>query len=368
MRTPLNGIMGLTDLALASGDSEKMRDYLVKIRKSGAVLCGLVDDTLIMSRMENDKYRLQPTPVNTAEMFSEVLEPIRALAEEKGVHLRENISARWPEYLLADRTSLQKILLNLLSNAVRYTPSGGIVTLDCRLDPQEKSHPDGVIVVSDTGAGVAADFLPHIFEPFAQENPDHADTSGSGMGLSIVKHIVDAMGGTIEVASEKGKGAVFTVRLPLEELKTPPAVPQDSGGAALLKGKHALICEDNALNLEIVKTLLERYGMEVVGAENGKLGVEAFEKSSAGWFDVVLLDLRMPVMDGFTAARAIRAMDRPDAKNVPILAVSADAYADDVQKCGDVGMNGHIAKPIDPGILYDTLVEKIGVTRGDCKK
>jgi len=362
MRTPLNGIMGYTDLALSSDDPAQVRGYLAKIRTSGAVLCGLVDDTLVMSRMENGKYVLHPVPVSTSEILREVLEPVRALAAEKGVRLEESIVAPQPRYVLADRISVQKLLLNLLTNAVRYTPPGGTVTFTCQLDPpadgqSADGQPDSIFTVADTGAGISPAFLPRLFEPFAQEHPENADTSGSGMGLAIVRRIVDAMGGTIDVQSERGKGTVFTVRLHFSEAEAPAECGDNTEKMHLLKGKRALVCEDNALNMEILSTVLRGFGMEVTCASDGKAGVEAYAASTGGWFDAVLLDLRMPVMDGISAAQAIRALDRPDAKEVPILAVSADAFADDVEKCRAAGMNGHVAKPIDPSLLYRTLSE-----------
>ena len=357
MRTPLNAIVGFTDLALESGDPAKVRDYLLKIQASSAVLSSLVGDTLIMSRIENGKYTLNPSPVDTSELLSGILEPIRALAAEKGVNFRDDVSVRCRRRVLADRLSLQKIIINLLSNAVKFTPPGGTVTLSCALDAGSGPEPDSIIRVADTGRGISREFLPHVFEPFSQENPADADASGSGLGLSIVKSLVDALGGTIDVQSEKGRGTAFTVRLHLAELPAPAqSVPAADGQAASpLQGKRALVCEDNALNLEIIRTILEQQGMATAGAENGALGADAFAKSAPGYFDAVLLDLRMPVMDGRDAARTIRSLNRSDARTVPILAVSADAYPEDVAECLAAGMNGHIAKPVDAGELVHAL-------------
>ena len=360
MRTPLNGIVGFTDLALKSDDPAEIRDYLTKIRTSGAILTNLVSDTLLMSRMENDKYALCPTVCGTAELFTGVLEPLRALAAEKGVDFTDNTAGLRQRYVSVDRLSFQKILLNLLSNAVKFTPAGGKVTLEYRLEPENGQQPESVITVSDTGEGISPEFLPRVFEPFAQEDPLRSQASGSGMGLSIVKSIVDAMGGTIGVQSEKGRGTTFTVRLHLEELPAPQR--EDGGGAPdsdRLRGKRVLVCEDNELNLEILRSVLEQQGMEVSGFENGSLGVQAFADSAPGTFDFVLLDLRMPVMDGREAARAIRALDRPDAGSVPIFAVSADAFAENVEECLRAGMNGHIAKPVDADALIETLARAL---------
>ena len=360
MRTPLNGIIGFADLALASGDPARMRDCLTKIRDSGAILSSLVNDTLIMSRLENGKYTLNPAPCDTGELFGGVIEPIRALADKKGVRFEDNIASLRRRTVRTDGLSLQKILLNLLTNAVKFTPPGGRVSLDCHLEPADGAQPETVLIVSDTGAGISREFLPHIFEPFAQEHADNADTAGSGMGLSIVRSIVTAMGGTVTVQSAPGQGTAFTVRLRLEEV-APPAekAPPEDSRTGRLRGRRVLVCEDNALNLEIVRSILSGYGMEVVGAENGRRGVELFAASPVGSFDAVLLDLRMPVMDGRSAARAIRALDRSDAAAVPIFAVSADAFPENVAECLAAGMNGHIAKPIHADELAETLADAL---------
>ena len=358
MRTPLNGIVGFTDLALESSSPAQVRDYLSKIKTSGAVLNGLVNDMLIMSRIENGKYQLKPGAFHTDEIFAGVLEPVRIMAAKKEVHFTDNLSEVRHRRVYADQLSLQKIFLNLLSNAVKFTPPGGTVTLHYELDPQSGLQPDSVITVSDTGSGMSEEFLPHVFEPFAQENGMNADTSGSGMGLSIVKSIVDAMGGTISVSSRKGAGTTFTVRLHLEEIPEENAAKagkEDMAGKPAFAGRKALVCEDNALNLEILRTILVHQGMEVVGKENGKLGLEAYEASAPGEFSCIFLDLRMPVMDGKTTAIQIRALDRADAKDVPIFAVSADAFQENVEECLAAGMNAHIAKPINVDQLLETL-------------
>ena len=355
MRTPLNGIMGFANLALKSENTDEIRDYLSKIRVSGNILSELVNDTLFMSRMENGKYALAPAPNETTEIFRGILEPVRELAREKKVIFIDNVSDLRPRHIMADRLSLQKIFINLLSNAVKFTPAGGTVSLLCRQGSQDGTQPD-IITVSDTGQGISKEFLPHIFEPFSQEAAAGSESSGSGMGLSIVKCIVDAMGGTIEVTSEKQKGTTVVVRLHVQEI-APPAAPagENLPDTGSLRGKRILVCEDNRLNLEIVKAILTRLGMEAVGVENGQLGLEAFEKSAPGSFAAILLDLRMPVLDGKATARAIRMLQRIDAESIPIFAISADAYPEDVAECKAAGMNGHIAKPVNPAELATVL-------------
>ena len=366
MRTPLNGIVGFTDLAMASDDPAEVKNYLDKIRASGSVLQGLVNDTLIMSRIENGKYVLNLAPNDVTGVIEEILEPIRETARERKIHFVEEVT-QTHRVVMIDRLSLQKILLNLLTNAMKFTPEGGTVRLGCHLDPPDGESPDTVITISDTGPGIAPESLNRVFEPFFQENPSNADASGSGMGLSIVKSIVDAMEGTIAVESGKGLGTTFTVRLHLsgasrDALTEDAQAPPDTG---VLEGRRVLICEDSSLNLEILKTILKRQGMEVDGASNGKLGVSAFKDSPPDHYDAILLDLRMPVMDGKTAARAIRDLEREDARKVPIIAVSADAYPEDIQACLDAGMDGHIAKPVDVDELLTTLIRFIGQGRPD---
>jgi len=283
-----------------------------------------------------------------AELLEEVLEPIRALAADKKVEFVDNIAQVCHKNIMVDRLNMQKIVLNLLSNAVKFTPEGGVVRFDCSGARAEDGSGMCVIRVEDTGIGVTEDFIPHMFDAFAQEDAANAGIAGSGMGLSIVKSIVDAMGGTIDVISRKGKGTVFTVRLPVTTTEqNGDKEITDAGEVEKLRGMRALICEDNELNLEIEKAILENLGMEVCSTENGSLGVEIFEQKGNGYFNVVLLDMRMPVMDGTTAARKIRAMGGEYAATVPIIAVSADAYQENVEESLAAGMNAHVSKPLD---------------------
>jgi len=356
MRTPLNGIMGFTELALESGDVSVMKDYLSKIRLSGSILSNLVNDTLIMSRIENGKYIINPSPNDMKDVVSEVIEPVRELAAQKNIVFTDNISDMGTSMVIMDRLSIQKIFLNLLSNAIKFTQPGGSVKLEGTFSEASDGKLEFVFTVADTGKGISKEFIPHIFEPFAQENPVNSDTSGSGMGLSIVKKIIDTMGGTIEVESEKDKGTKFIVSMQLAKADTVNTPERNNySGENIFEGTHALVCEDNALNLEILRSILVHAGAEVDTAKNGADGLEAFKKSKDGFYDFILLDLRMPLMDGITAARAIRALDRNDAKKVPVFAVSADAYPENIKECLDAGMNGHISKPIDINRLKNTI-------------
>jgi len=355
MRTPLNGILGYTDLALQADDPAAIHDYLGKIRVSGRLLLDLVNDTLTISKIENRKFELHPTVVDYAELVDNVVTPIRTAADAKGIRFLVDTGRAYSGYVRVDRLAWQKIFLNLLTNAVKFTPPEG--TVEFRLE--DRTATDGShstrAVVRDTGVGMDESFLPKMFEPFAQEQPTGAGSSGTGLGLSIVHHFVDTMGGTIEVQSHKGAGSVFTVTLPLEPV--PDYVPEAAKtfSAADFAGRSILLCEDNEMNAEIARSILEAKKMCVVWAANGREGAERFASSEPGEFDAVLMDIRMPVMNGYDAARAIRAQDRADAKTVPIIALSADAYDEDVQRASGAGMNAHVAKPIDPQLLYAAL-------------
>ena len=358
MRTPLNAVLGF--IRLAQKDSlppDQRREYLGKAESSGALMLDLINDTLTMSKASSGKLELHPEPTDTEELGESITTPIRALAAQKDVALVMDKSGYRPRTILADRLALQKIFLNILNNAVKYTPPGGHVWVTVYDDPKDAPEPELVFVIRDDGIGISAEFLPHIFEPFRQEKRQGYDSAGTGLGLSIVRQLVDRMGGTIEAQSEKDRGTTFTVRLRFREAEgaaaRPPEAGQDDSGR--LAGKRVLLCEDNALNREIAVALLRERKIGADIAENGEAGVRMFADGGPGRYDAVLMDLRMPVMDGYAAAKALRALDRPDAKTVPILAMTADAFDDDVRRCLDAGMNGHIAKPIDPEALYRAL-------------
>jgi signal transduction histidine kinase len=358
MRTPLNAILGFAALANRENLPEAdRRAYLSKIQTSGTLLLDLINDTLTISKASSGKLELKPRPVRSRALFESIIVPIRQSALKKNITFTADYQGALDRTILADELSVQKILLNLLSNAVKFTPEGGRVSIRLFNDPPQGPDPDSVIVVSDSGVGMSPDFLPRVFDPFTQEKRQGYESVGTGLGLSIVKQLVDLMGGTIQVRSEEGKGTVFTVRLHFEE-----AAPEDAqrGEEAAvpeqdLSGRRVLLCEDNALNCEIAVALLQDRGIEAVVARNGLEGLQTFAQSRPGEFAAILMDVRMPVMDGYEATRKIRALDRPDAESIPILAMTADAFADDVQRCLDAGMNGHLSKPIDPALLYRTL-------------
>lgn len=357
MRTPLSGILGFADLALDCEDPAVIRNYLQKIRTSGKLLLELVNDTLVVAKTENKQFELHPTPTDCEELLNDIITPIRAAAEAKRVLFTFDAEKFCRGYALVDRLNFQKIFLNLLSNAVKFTPEGGKVDFTLQYPVITDQNPQVKAVVRDNGIGMSAEFLPKMFDLFSQEHSQEGgNPGGTGLGLTIVKRLVDAMGGTVQVQSAKGKGTAFTVFLPLEVLPDyRPPVKEDKAQLTNLSGKRILLCEDNEMNTEIARLVLQGQGMKVVCAENGEVGLWRFTSSAPGEFDAVLMDLRMPVMNGFEAAKAIRLLNRPDAKTVPIIALSADAYSEDAQKAMEAGMNAHLPKPLNAPQLFKTL-------------
>ena len=362
MRTPLNGILGFADLAEKAGSLDKARDYIAKIKLSGSLLLRLINDTLTISKINSGKLELKPEPADTASLTEGIIGSIHSLAAQKGVDFTFDDAGLRRRTVLADRLNIEKAFLNLLSNAVKFTPPGGHVRFTVQDEPQGAADPDLVAVVRDDGIGMSSEYLQHMYEPFSQEKRHGYDSVGTGLGLSIVKQLVELMGGTIEAQSRIGAGTVFTVRLHLKETfaaQTPAQTGRAAKKPVSLKGAKVLLCEDNALNREIAAAMLREQGITAVAAENGKIGAELFSGSAPGEFAAILMDLRMPVMDGYEATKQIRTLARADAKTVPIIAMTADAFEEDIHKCRAAGMNGHIAKPIDPELLNQSLAKAI---------
>lgn len=354
LRTPLNGILRFTDFAMQAQNAEQKQEYLKKIRSSGDLLLALVNDTLELSRIESGKYVLEPEDTEGEELALPVVTAVQPLAQEKQICLETELSCFNGETFRVDRLKFQKIILNLLSNAVKYTPAGGTVRISAEKLQDHTADKRYRIVVQDTGIGIHADFLNQIFEPFSQEKrPEAAGIAGTGLGLSIVKRIVTLMHGEITVQSEPGKGSVFTVVLPLRS-ETAAAVRSKPEKAVPLTGMHVLLCEDNYLNTEIAVLLLKEKEIRVDCAKNGKEGVELFRASAEGTYQAVLMDVRMPILNGRDATREIRAMKRADSC-VPIIAMTADVFEEDIRKCLESGMNACISKPINPEDLYSAL-------------
>jgi len=359
MRTPLNAILGYANLAKSAGDISVKDGYIEKIGSAGNIMLDLVNDTLDLSKISSGEIILKPEPHLCDEVFQKVVSSIGPSADEKHIRLTIDDSRAAKVPVLVDALRFQEIVINLLSNAVKFTPENGRVFLGIECERLDEHMVRDKIIVSDTGRGMKPEFLAKMYEPFAQERQS-ADTVGSGLGLAIVKKLVELMNGTISVRSEPGKGTEFTVRLDFERAEALPGAAEGPGQTwDVLRGRRILLAEDNAMNTEIAKAVLESKGMEVTCAENGQAACLLFAGSESGFFDAILMDIRMPEMDGRDAARAIRRMDRPDAAGIPIIAMSADAFDDDIQKCLDAGMNGHVAKPIDPEGLFAALSKMI---------
>ena len=362
MRTPLNGIIGFTDLAEQSENMNGVQGYLHKIKISSHILLDLINDTLQLSKLERGKYPLVWEKVDSVAYMNSILTPLTVIAQNKGVALNLDTSKLEACLVMVDRLSTRKIFLNILGNAVKFTPTGGKVKMIVASAPVAKGKLPVTVTISDTGIGISKEFLPKVFELFAQEQrPEIQNQQGNGLGLTIVKKLVLALGGTIDIESTLNVGTRITVVLPLAYVGPVTGdILEDAQQKAdslhpLLKGKKVLLCEDNLLNTEIATKLLASKGLFVAKAANGEEGIKKFAASSVGDFAAILMDLRMPIMDGYAATKAIRLLARPDAVTVPILALSADAYEEDVQRCEAAGMNGHIAKPIDPENLFAEL-------------
>ncbi len=364
MRTPLNGILGFTRLAQEATGKKQLKDYLNKIMISGEFLLDLINDTLDLSKIESGNIIITPAKINNNELLESLLTPVRASAEAKHINLVVNRDQEDDHTVFVDELHFRKIFLNLLSNAIKFTNPGGTVTFDIRrIDEVQSGYPVNVrIQVIDNGTGMSPEFIPKMFEPFTQEtaNDAVANNMGTGLGLNIVHHLVELMHGTIEVESTLGKGSCFTVYLniPIVEGDATPKQLTDEGPIDL-DGKTVLLCEDHPLNQEIVKTLLRKKRMEVLTAENGLLGAQTFAQSNPGEIHAILMDIRMPIMNGLEATKNIRALSHPNAQKIPIIALTANAYEDDVQAALDAGMNSHLSKPIEPLKLYQTLSKLI---------
>jgi len=359
MRTPLNAIIGFSDVAAQEAISPKTKDCLDKIKSSGQLLNDLINDTLTISKVNSGKMVLQKRAVDTSEIFDVINYSIHEMAKQKGVKFTMDLSQCERRVIEVDPLNLEKILLNLLTNAVKYTPSGRTVELIAKIVPNGTDTPETIFIVQDTGIGISSQFLPHIYEPFVQEDNTGGESSGTGLGLSIVKNLVDLMDGRIEVTSEKNAGTKFTLHFHFKVIDQPLEEKAEIKEYADLAGKHILLCEDNRLNREIAVELLKKKGAVIDTAVNGKEGLQKYLGSEENYYDAVLMDVRMPVMNGLEATKAMRQAERSDAKTMPILAMTANAFEDDIKECLGAGMNAHIAKPIEPEIMFRAIAQAI---------
>lgn len=361
IRTPMNAIMGMSTIAMSNLDSpERLRDCISKISVSSQHLLRLLNEILDMSKIESGKIDLTLSPVKLSDLFRDIADMCHSLMEEKHQKLQISMKQIRHENVIADKDRLQQILMNLMSNAIKYSGEGGTIFLELNeLDSAAPNKGQYEFICTDNGAGISSEFIPHIFEPFTRaDDSDISRQQGTGLGMAITENIVRMMNGTIGVQSELGKGSRFTVSIPLE-LGQEETVCSEKKEIHLV-GKRILLVEDNIINREIATELLQMQEISVAAVENGKLALETFEVSAPGEYDAILMDIQMPVMDGFEATSAIRALNREDAKNVPILALSANVFAADMARARSVGMNDYIAKPIDVSRLLETIQKWIG--------
>ena len=359
IRTPINGIRGLVNMAdHYADDMEKQTEYRTKVKEASNLLLELVNDVLDMSKLESGEIVLEEIPFNLSSISREVFVVIEQMAAE------QNIRVAWEKKEITHRDFIgspgyvKRVMMNILSNAVKYNKENGQIYVSCVEIPSEQPEMTTMeFVCRDTGIGMAEEFQKHIFEPFAQEHTgSRAKFAGTGLGMAISKKLVEEMGGTITFESKKGVGTTFVIRVPFKiDLDADKREESKDVSEKSIKGMHVLLAEDNELNMEIAEFLLQNEGAEVTKAWNGQEIVELFRKSEAGEFDVILMDIMMPIINGYEAAKRIRSLDREDAKKIPIIAMTANAFTEDRIRAKEAGMDEHVAKPIDVELLIKVI-------------
>ena len=362
IRTPMNAIIGFTNIALHQNAVSDIRDSLEKVQQSSSHLLSLLNDVLDFSRIESGKVIVSPEPVDITQLTDNVQAIMNGLLYNRDLKFEVHRERPKNPYVLADVTRIREVLVNLLGNAVKFTKDGGKITLDISSYPgTDEKHIIIRYVVQDNGIGMSEEFQKELFKPFSQEDNANARTKykGTGLGMAITKKYIDMMGGSIAVESKKGVGTTFTVEIPLE--LTEQVIQSKQPLHRDLTGVHVLMAEDNDLNAELATIMLEDAGMTVTRASDGKEVVNLFKNHPRDTYDLILMDIMMPNMDGHQATKAIRAMgiERLDAVRIPIIALSANAFIDDIQESLDSGMNDHISKPINMEEVTDTIAKYI---------
>ena len=361
IRTPINGICGLVNMAeYYADDMEKQTEYRTKVKEASHLLLELVNDVLDMSKLESGEIILEEIPFNLSSISREVFVVIEQMAAE------QNIRIVWEKKEITHRDFIgspgyvKRVMMNILSNAVKYNRENGHIYISCMEIPSEQPEMATMeFVCRDTGLGMTEEFQKCVFEPFAQEHTgSRTKFAGTGLGMAIAKNLVEKMGGTITFESEKGVGTTFVIRVPFKiDMDADKREEQKDVSEKSIKGLYILLAEDNELNMEIAEFMLQNEGAVVTKAWNGQEAVELFEKSRPGEFDVILMDIMMPVMNGYEAAKMIRSLDREDAKEVPIIAMTANAFTEDRIRAKEAGMDDHIAKPVDAKLLVKVIHE-----------
>ena len=363
IRTPMNAIMGMTTLALSNLDNtEKVKDYLHKISVSSQHLLSLINDILDMSQIEQSKIHLSCQTVLIDELLNHISSIMTSQAENSGLQFKIEAGRFEHSRFSGDSLRIKQILINLLSNAFKFTMEGGTVLFRAEEIPaRKKNHGRYLFTIQDSGIGMSEEFMSHLFEPFIRSNTV-SRVQGTGLGLSITKGLVDLMGGEIRVRSRLQEGTTFEIELEfeiVESIKTEGSEEDSDTAAEDLSGYHFLLVEDNEINSEILGELLQMRGATFVVKTDGLQAVEEFKRAKPGTYDAIFMDIQMPVMNGYEATRSIRRLDHPDAKSIIILAMTANAFTEDVQASIEVGMNGHIAKPVDMNLLYTTITSML---------
>ena len=370
IRTPINGIRGMVEIAdHFPEDARKQAECRKKIWDASTLLLELVNEVLDMGKLESGEVVLEAVPFDLKELLGEIRTVLEKPAAERGIRMENRPMQVEHQRLIGSPLHVKRLLMNILSNAVKYNKENGSITLECTEQRVEGNTAWMQFVCADTGIGMSEEFQKRLYEPFTQENSGARSTyGGTGLGMAITKSLVDCMGGTIAFESEQGVGTTYVITLPFAIDHA--AAPVQPGAAepadlSVLRGARVLLAEDNALNMEIAEFLLQEAGVEVTKAFNGQQAVQAFNCSAPGTFDAILMDVMMPVMDGHAAARAIRALDRTDAKTVPIFAMTANAFAEDRQKALEAGMTDHLTKPLDSAVVLQALA-KVCAGRQTC--
>lgn len=363
IRTPMNAIIGFTTIAMKHSPPPEIKSCLDKISESSEHLLALINDVLDISRIESGKIKYTPTPVDIAEVSDSVLTIMYGYLSNRNITFKTELEEPQTHYVLTDAVRVREVLVNILGNAVKFTYDGGTIIYAVSYHPgKDERHINVRYRIADTGIGMAEEFVDHIFDEFSQEEHGaRTQYQGTGLGMAITKRYVDLMGGTISVESKKGVGSTFTVELPMEITDACEIKKKDySAGNIDLAGMKILLAEDNELNAEIAIVQLEELGIQITRAANGDEAVRFFAENPQGTFDLILMDVMMPKMNGYEATKAIRSLqNRPDAVTIPIIAMTANAFAEDVQASLDAGMNGHLSKPIVMDEVIKTIARNI---------
>ena len=364
IRTPINGICGMVNMAdHYADDMEKQKEYRTKVKEASNLLLELVNDVLDMSKFESGEIVLEEVPFNLSKIFREVFVVIEQVAAEQNIRIvweKKEITHR---DLIGSAGYVKRVMMNILSNAVKYNRENGQIYISCIEIPSEQPEMTTMeFVCRDTGIGMAEEFQKHIFEPFAQEHAgSRTKFAGTGLGMPISKKLIEKMGGTITFESAEGIGTTFVIRVPFKiDLDADKREEQKDVSENSIKGLHILLAEDNELNMEIAEFVLQNEGADVTKAWNGQEAVELFRNSKPGEFNVILMDIMMPVMNGYEATKMIRSLDREDAKEIPIIAMTANAFTEDRIRAKEAGMDEHVAKPVDVELLVKVIHKLVG--------